>query len=147
MATIKVLRWIDGRKCDLAATFHDLDDAKACVAENNGQPGGHVYGIDPADLPQSYYACSQYESEDGGSGFEWSLDGEYGTEADAVAKSVDTANSAMLDSGNKIEVFVYLAEAGLTETNFADARQTQIAYGKFSKSQQGEIRESDLQRK
>jgi len=149
MATkqIKVLCWIDGRKCETVAEFDNLDEAKAYVKENNGQPGGHVYGIDAATMPQSYYAYSQYESEDGGSGYEWSVDGEYTTEAEAIVKSVDTANSATIDGDEKIEVFVYRAESGLAESELIDADRTQLVYGKFSKREQGYIHESDLVRK
>lgn len=46
-----VYRWVDGVSCKLAATFDDLADAEEFVRENNGQPGGDTYGIDPADLP------------------------------------------------------------------------------------------------
>jgi hypothetical protein len=47
---IRVLVWIDGTKCEVAATFDTLEEAEAFVTENNGQPGGHVYGINRRDL-------------------------------------------------------------------------------------------------
>lgn len=46
-----VYRWIDGRKCELAKVFADLAEAEEYVRENNAQPGGDTYGIDPADMP------------------------------------------------------------------------------------------------
>jgi len=97
----------------------------------------------------AWYACSQYESPDGGSGYEWSLDGEFGTPEEAIAKAVETANSAMLDGdGTKIEVFVWRAESGLTESEFLDAEpRDRVAYGRFEKAEQGTIHGSDLQGK
>lgn len=96
----------------------------------------------------SYYACSQYESADGGSGYEWSMDGEYGTKEEAIAKAVETANAAMLDEdGTKIEVFVYLAKAGLDDAGLIEAEpRERLAYGRFQKNEQGGIVASDLQR-
>lgn len=48
----RVNEFIDGRKVNLAvAQFEELTEAEAYCAENNGQPGGHVYGIDPKDMP------------------------------------------------------------------------------------------------
>ena len=48
----RVNEFIDGRKVNLAvAQFDELAEAEAYCAENNGQPGGHVYGIDPDDSP------------------------------------------------------------------------------------------------
>jgi len=49
----RINEFIDGVKCNLnVASFDDLEDAEAYVKDNNGQPGGHVYGIDPEDLPE-----------------------------------------------------------------------------------------------
>ena len=49
----RVNKWIDGRKCERAiATFDNLQGAEEYVEENNGQPGGHVYDIDPEDLEE-----------------------------------------------------------------------------------------------
>jgi len=48
----RVNQFINGRKVKLAvATFENLEEAERYVVDNNGQPGGHVYGIDPEDLP------------------------------------------------------------------------------------------------
>lgn len=49
----RVNQFVDGQKCNLAIeTFETLEEAEAFVNENNGQPGGHVYGIDDRDLPK-----------------------------------------------------------------------------------------------
>ena len=96
----------------------------------------------------AWYACSQYESPDGGSGYEWTIDGEYSTREEAIAKAIETANTAMLDeNGTKIEVFVYRAEEGLDDAGLIETEpREQFAYGKFYKNEQGGIVAADLQR-
>ncbi|MFZ2149251.1 MAG: hypothetical protein WAV28_18725, partial [Sedimentisphaerales bacterium] len=50
----RINEFVDGVRVNLAvATFDDLDEAEAYVKENNGQPGGHFYCIDPFDLPNN----------------------------------------------------------------------------------------------
>ena len=50
----RINEFIDGVVCNLAiATFDNLSEADDFVNENNAQPGGHVYGIDPEDLPET----------------------------------------------------------------------------------------------
>ncbi len=146
MNKIRVMVWIDGKKYQLAAEFDDLDAAREYVEENNRQPGAHLYGIDPDTLPQSYYVCSQYESADHASGYDWSLDHEYSTRAEAIAGAVDVANTAMLDApGTRIEVFVYRAPSDLSWGELADAETKKlVAYGKFTADQQGRITAKDL---
>jgi hypothetical protein len=42
---------VGGKKVNLAVkAFETLESAENYCRENNGQPGGNVYGIDPDDL-------------------------------------------------------------------------------------------------